>query len=76
MFNYPREYVQLSYEVCSTTLGRMFNYLFSTHGVPELFQTLTEHSHSTPGAPQSPLWAQLWPETEIDDFMGGSKVSF
>ena len=76
MFNYPGEYVQLPWGVCSTTLGRMFNYLFSTHGVPELFQTLTEHSHSTSGTPQSPLGAQLWPKTEIDDFMKGSKVRF
>ena len=27
MFNYPREYVQLPWRVCSTTLGSMFNYL-------------------------------------------------
>ena len=54
----------------------MFNYLFSTHGVPELFQTLTEHSHSTPGAPQSPLWARLGPDTEIDDFRAGPRPDF
>ena len=26
MFNYPREYVQLPWGVCSTTLGSVFNY--------------------------------------------------
>ena len=80
---YPWEYVQLPWGVCSTTLGSMFdypgimfNYLFSTHGDPELFQTLTEHSHSTSRAPQSPLWARLGPETEIDDFRAGPRPDF
>ena len=87
IFKYPGQYFQLPWGVFSTTLGSMFNYLgeyvqlpweecSTTFSLPTAFPSITEHSHSTSGAPQSPLWARLGPDTEIDDFRAGPRPDF